>query len=118
MQIKLNSILVDNQDKALKFYTETLGFIKKFDIPMGEFRWLTVVSKDRDDLELVLEPMGFEPARTYQAALFTAGIPLTALATIDIDADYLRLKNIGVVFRGEPKQTGPVKTVVFEDTCG
>lgn len=119
MQIKLNSILVDNQDKALKFYTETLGFIKKFDIPMGEFRWLTVVSPEgRDDLELVLEPMGFEPARTYQAALFAAGIPLTALATTDIDADYLRLKNIGVVFRGEPKQTGSVKTVVFEDTCG
>ena len=69
MQIKLNNVLVDNQDKALKFYTETLGFVKKFDIPMGEFRWLTVVSKDRDDLELVLEPLGFEPAKTFQAAL-------------------------------------------------
>jgi catechol 2,3-dioxygenase-like lactoylglutathione lyase family enzyme len=119
MQIKLNSVLVDNQDKALKFYTETLGFVKKFDIPMGEFRWLTVVSPEgRDDLELVLEPMGFEPAKTFQAALFSAGIPSTALATTNIDADYLRLKSLGVVFRGEPKQAGPVKTVVFEDTCG
>ncbi len=118
MQIKLNSVLVDNQDKALKFYTETLGFVKKFDIPMGEFRWLTVVEKDRDDLELVLEPMGFEPAKTFQAALFAAGIPLTALATTDIDADYLRLKNLGVIFRGEPQQAGPVKVVLFEDTCG
>ncbi|NOU00586.1 MAG: VOC family protein [Gallionella sp.] len=119
MQIKLNSVLVDNQDKALKFYTETLGFVKKFDIPMGEFRWLTVVSPEgRDDLELVLEPMGFEPAKTFQAALFFAGIPSTALATTNIDADYSRLKNLGVVFRGEPKQAGPVKTVVFEDTCG
>jgi catechol 2,3-dioxygenase-like lactoylglutathione lyase family enzyme len=118
MQIKLNSVLVDNQDKALKFYTETLGFVKKFDIPMGEFRWLTVVSEDREDLELVLEPLGFEPAKTFQAALFAAGIPCTALATTNIDADYSRLKNLGVVFRGEPKQAGPVKTVVFEDTCG
>jgi catechol 2,3-dioxygenase-like lactoylglutathione lyase family enzyme len=111
-------VLVDNQDKALKFYTETLGFVKKFDIPMGEFCWLTVVSEDREDLELALEPLGFEPAKIYQAALFSAGIPLTALATTNIDADYSRLKNLGVVFRGEPKQAGPVKTVVFEDTCG
>jgi hypothetical protein len=85
---------------------------------MGEFRWLTVVAKDRDDLELVLEPMGFEPARTFQASLFAAGIPFTALATTDIDADYLRLKNLGVIFRGEPQQSGPVKVVLFEDTCG
>lgn len=118
MQIKLNSVMVDDQNKALKFYTETLGFVKKFDIPMGEFRWLTVVSKDREDLELVLEPMRFPPAKTYQAALFAAGIPSTALATTDIDADYSRLKNLGVIFRGEPQQAGPVKVVLFEDTCG
>jgi catechol 2,3-dioxygenase-like lactoylglutathione lyase family enzyme len=119
MQIKLNSVFVDNQDKALKFYTEVLGFVKKFDIPMGEFRWLTVVSPDGPgDLELVLEPMGFPPAKTFQAALFAAGIPLTALETKDIRADYLRLKNLGVVFRGEPQQTGPVMTALFEDTCG
>ncbi len=119
MQIKLNSVLVDDQDKALKFYTGVLGFVKKFDIPMGEFRWLTVVSPDGpDDMELVLEPMGFPPAKTYQAALFAAGIPLTALETKDIRADYLRLKNLGVTFRGEPQQSGPVKTALFEDTCG
>ncbi|MEK7811537.1 MAG: VOC family protein [Pseudomonadota bacterium] len=119
MHIKLNSVLVDDQDKALKFYTGVLGFVKKFDIPMGEFRWLTVVSPDGpDDMELVLEPMGFPPAKTYQAALFAAGIPLTALETKDIRADYLRLKNLGVTFRGEPQQSGPVKTALFEDTCG
>ncbi len=119
MQIKLNSVMVDDQNKALKFYTEVLGFVKKFDIPMGEFRWLTVVSPDGpDDLELVLEPMGFPPARTYQAALFAAGIPFTALETKDIRADYLRLKNLGVIFRNEPQQTGPVTTALFEDTCG
>lgn len=119
MQIKLNSVLVDDQDKALKFYTDVLGFVKKHDIPMGEFRWLTVVSPDGpDDLELVLEPMGFAPARTYQAALFAAGIPLTALSTTDINADYARLKKLGVVFRGEPQQAGPVRVVLFEDTCG
>lgn len=118
MQIKLNSVLVDDQDQALKFYTEVLGFVKKHDIAMGEFRWLTVVAKDRDDLELVLEPMGFAPARTYQSALFAAGIPSIALATTDIAADYARLKKLGVVFRGEPQQAGPVKVVLFEDTCG
>jgi catechol 2,3-dioxygenase-like lactoylglutathione lyase family enzyme len=119
MQIKLNSVFVDNQEKALKFYTEVLGFVKKFDMPMGEFRWLTVVSPDGPgDLELVLEPMGFPPAKTFQAALFAAGIPLTALETKDIRADYLRLKTLGVVFRGEPQQTGPVRTALFEDTCG
>lgn len=118
MQIKLNSILVDDQDKALKFYTEILGFVKKHDIPMGAFRWLTVVSKDRDDLELVLEPMGFAPARTYQAALFAAGIPSTALSTTDITAEFAHLKKLGVVFHGEPQQADPVKVVLFEDTCG
>jgi catechol 2,3-dioxygenase-like lactoylglutathione lyase family enzyme len=119
MQIKLNSVFVDNQEKALKFYTEVLGFFKKFDMPMGEFRWLTVVSPDGPgDLELVLEPIGFPPAKTFQAALFAAGIPLTALETKDIRADYLRLKTLGVVFRGEPQQTGPVRTALFEDTCG
>ena len=119
MQIKLNSVMVDDQDKALTFYTGKLGFVKKTDIPFGDFRWLTVTSPDgHDDVELVLEPMGFPPARTFQKALYDAGIPLTALATDDIDADFNRLKSLGVVFRGEPQPMGPVTIVMFEDTCG
>ncbi|MGC2166498.1 MAG: VOC family protein [Gallionella sp.] len=119
MQVKLCSLMVNDQDKALKFYTEILGFIKKTEIPMGEYRWLTVTSiEGPNDLELVLEPTGFPPSKTYQSALFAAGIPLTALATRDIRAEYLRLKDLGVVFRGEPQVAGPVMIVLFEDTCG
>ncbi len=119
MKIKLNSVMVDDQDKALKFYTEILGFVKKNDIPMGEFRWLTVVSPEEPNgTELVLEPMGFPPARTYQMALFEAGIPLTALQVEDIQNEYARLKKLGVVFKGEPKPAGPVTLCAFEDTCG
>jgi len=111
--------MVDDQDKALKFYTEVLGFVKKTEIPVGGFKWLTVVSPDGPaDIELVLEPMGFPPAKTYQRALFDAGIPLTALATDDIQKEYRRLKALGVAFRGEPTRMGPVIAVLFEDTCG
>jgi len=119
MKIKLSSVMVNDQDKALKFYTEVLGFVKKTEIPMGEFRWLTVVSPEGpEDIELVLEPTGFPPAQTYQKALFEAGIPLTALATDDIQNEYQRMKKLGVSFRGEPEKMGPVTTVLFEDTCG
>ena len=119
MKIKLSSVMVDDQDKALKFYTETLGFVKKNDIPMGEFRWLTVISPEgHNDIELVLEPLGFPPARTFQKALFDAGIPWTALSSDDIKAEYERLKARGVKFRGEPQAMGPVTMVQFEDTCG
>jgi catechol 2,3-dioxygenase-like lactoylglutathione lyase family enzyme len=119
MQIRLSSILVDNQEKALKFYTEILGFVKKFDIPLGEYRWLTVVSPEgSEDMELVLEPMGFPPARVYQKALFDAGIPLTALFSSDIEKDYQRLKTQGVIFRSEPMNMGSIMSVLFEDTCG
>lgn len=119
MQIKLASVLVDNQEKALKFYTEVLGFKKKTEIPMGEFKWLTVVSPDGpEDIELVLEPLGFEPARTYQKALFEAGIPQVAFAVEDIQNDYNRLRRQGVKFRGEPQKAGPVVIAMFEDTCG
>jgi catechol 2,3-dioxygenase-like lactoylglutathione lyase family enzyme len=111
--------MVDDQDKALKFYTEVLGFVKKTEIPIGEYRWLTVVSPaGSEDVELVLEPIGFAPARQYQNALFEAGIPLTAFATDDINAEYRRLKELGVAFRGEPQQMGTVTAVLFEDTCG
>jgi catechol 2,3-dioxygenase-like lactoylglutathione lyase family enzyme len=119
MQINLTSILVDDQEKALKFYTDKLGFQKMADIPFGEYRWLTVTSPEgAAGVELVLEPMGLSAARDYQKALFTAGIPLTAFRTDDIDSEYTRLKEKGVIFRGEPIEAGPIKTVLFEDTCG
>lgn len=119
MKIKLTSVLVDDQEKALKFYTEVLGFVKKRDIPLDEHRWLTVVSKEEQDgPELVLEPMGFEPARVYQKALYEAGIPLTAFHVNDIEAEYERLKEMGIDFSMEPTQMGPSKLAVFNDTCG
>lgn len=119
MKIKLTSVLVDDQEKALQFYTEVLGFVKKRDIPMDEHRWLTVVSEEEQDgPELVLEPMGFEPAKVYQKALYEAGIPLTAFHVDDIEAEYERLKNLGVEFSMEPKQMGVSKLAVFDDTCG
>ena len=119
MQIKFVSITVEDQESALQFYTSVLGFEKMADIPMGEYRWLTVTSPDGiEGAELVLEPMGFPPARAYQKALFEAGIPATAFITKDIAAEVERLKARGVKFRGEPKDMGPIKVVVFEDTCG
>jgi catechol 2,3-dioxygenase-like lactoylglutathione lyase family enzyme len=119
MQIKLTSVMVDDQEKALQFYTTILGFVKKEDMPMGPFRWLTVTAPEgAEGVELVLEPMGFPPAKGYQKALFEAGIPATAFLTSDIQAEYLRLKERGVVFRGEPKAMGPISAVTFEDTCG
>jgi predicted enzyme related to lactoylglutathione lyase len=119
MQIKFTSVMVEDQDSALHFYTTVLGFEKMADIPMGEFRWLTVCSPEGiEGVELVLEPMGFPPARTYQKALFEAGIPATALITKDIAAEVQHLKARGVKFRGEPTNMGPITVVVFEDTCG
>jgi predicted enzyme related to lactoylglutathione lyase len=119
MKINLTSVMVDDQDKALKFYMEVLGFVKKHDIPMGEARWLTVVSPEGpDDVELLLEPMGFPPARTYQKALFEAGIPLTSFAVDDVQKEYERMKELGVVFKTTPTKMGPVTVAVFEDTCG
>jgi catechol 2,3-dioxygenase-like lactoylglutathione lyase family enzyme len=119
MQIKFTSVMVDDQEKALRFYTQVLGFEKMADLPFGEHRWLTVTSPDGiAGVELVLEPMAFPPARDYQKALFDAGIPATALITKDIAADVERLKTRGVKFRGEPTAMGPITAVVFEDTCG
>jgi catechol 2,3-dioxygenase-like lactoylglutathione lyase family enzyme len=119
MQIKFTSILVDDQSRALAFYTDVLGFRKHSDIPMGEYRWLTVVSPDGvEGAEVVLEPLGFPPAKGWQKALFDAGIPATAFISKDIDAEFKRLAARGVRFRGEPKQMGPIKAVTFEDTCG
>ncbi|MBX3730378.1 MAG: VOC family protein [Candidatus Sumerlaeia bacterium] len=120
MRVALTSVLVDDQEKALKFYTETLGFVKKHDFPAGEGRWLTVVSPEGpDNVELVLEPMGFAFARAYQQGLHDAGVPLTAFAVRDVRAEYERLTALGVGFRGEPMQPpGAPAMAVFDDTCG
>jgi catechol 2,3-dioxygenase-like lactoylglutathione lyase family enzyme len=119
MRIKLSSVMVDDQGKALAFYTETLGFVKKTDIQMGEFRWLTVVSpKGQDDIELLLEPIGFDPARIFQKALFEAGIPLNAFAVPDVRAEHDRLVEKGVTFKVDPTEAGDTTIAVFEDTCG
>lgn len=119
MKIKLSSVLVDDQDKALKFYTEVLGFVKKTEIPVGEFRWLTVVSRDEpDSTELVLEPDANPAAKTYKKAIFEQGIPLTAFQVDDIQEEYQKMKRLGVRFTQEPTQMGPVTQAVFDDTCG
>lgn len=119
MQIKFLSVNVDDQDKALDFYTKVLGFKKMADIPMGEYRWLTVVSPDGiEGVELVLEPMAFPPAKAYQKALFEAGIPALAFTTTDIEAEYERLSKLGVKFHGEPTSQGPITGATFEDGCG
>ena len=119
MQIKLTSIMVDDQDKALRFYTDVLGFEKKHDIPVGEYRWITVVSTENTgDVELALEPNANPAGRTYQEALFAQGIPATAFESSDIHGECARLKEKGVVFTREPADAGPVILAVFSDTCG
>lgn len=119
MRIALNSVLVDDQDKALAFYTEVLGFEKKMDLPMGEFRWLTVVSPEEPEgTELVLEPNAHPAAAAYQKALKADGIPLTSFAAKDVKAEAARLKKAGVVFTSEPTPMGDTVLAVFDDTCG
>lgn len=119
MRINLTSVLVDDQDKALKFYTEVLGFVKKTDIPVGEAKWLTVVSPEEPGgTELLLEPNAHPAAKTFQKALFEDGIPLTSFAVDDIEKEYERMRNLGVVFTMKPTKTGPVTVAVFDDTCG
>ncbi len=119
MKIKLNSVLVNDQDKALKFYTEVLGFVKKADLPVGQFKWLTVVSPEEPDgTELLLEPNDNPAAKTFQKAIYEQGIPLTAFAVEDIQTEYERMKKLGVVFSMEPTKTGPATVAIFDDTCG
>jgi len=119
MRVKLNSIMVDDQDKALKFYTNTLGFVARKDIPVGEFRWITVVSPEGpDDLELVLEPNANPAGKTFQKAMLSQGIPATAFETDDVQRDFERLKARGVEFTKPPTKAGPVTIAVFADTCG
>lgn len=119
MKIKLNSIFVDDQSKALTFYTDILGFRKSKDIPVGEFRWLTVISPEGpDDVELVLEPNQNPAAKTFQEALFKQGIPLTAFEVNNLDAEYKRLKGHDVMFTRDPMNVGDVSIAIFADTCG
>jgi predicted enzyme related to lactoylglutathione lyase len=119
MKITVTSIMVADQAIALKFYTEVLGFKKKRDIPLGDHRWLTVVSNEQPDgVELLLEPMGFEPAQIYQKALFDAGIPCTVFSVDDLKSEYDRLLALGVKFDMPPTQMGAVLLALFDDTCG
>jgi catechol 2,3-dioxygenase-like lactoylglutathione lyase family enzyme len=119
MRINLASVLVDDQDKALAFYTDVLGFVKKTEIPMGEHRWLTVVSPEAPDgVELVLEPSDHPAVGPFKEALVADGIPFTSFAVDDVHAEFERLKGLGVTFTQEPASMGPVTTAVLDDTCG
>jgi catechol 2,3-dioxygenase-like lactoylglutathione lyase family enzyme len=119
MRINLTSVLVDDQDNALRFYTEVLGFVKKAEVPLGEHRWLTVVSPDDPDgVELVLEPDGHPAARPFKEALVADGIPYTSFAVDDVHKEVERLRALGVRFTQEPTEMGPITTAVLDDTCG
>ncbi len=119
MQIKLASVYVDDQDKALKFYTEVLGFVKKQDFTNGPYRWLTVGAADGgNDTQLLLEPNANPAARQYQQAIYADGIPATALFSSDFQAEYERLRGSGVHFKSEPMSAGWGSSVLFDDTCG
>jgi catechol 2,3-dioxygenase-like lactoylglutathione lyase family enzyme len=119
MRINLSSVLVDDQDKALRFYTQVLGFQKKTEVPLGEHRWLTVTSpEDPNGTELVLEPDNHPAARPFKEALVADGIPFTSFAVQDIRKEFIRLRELGVQFTQEPAEMGPVTTAVFDDTCG
>ena len=119
MRIHLTSVFVDDQDEALAFYTEILGFQKKTEIPLGEARWLTVVSPgDPDGTELVLEPSSHPAVPPFKEALVADGIPFTSFAVDDVHAEFERLRGLGVRFTQEPVEMGPVTTAVFDDTCG
>jgi catechol 2,3-dioxygenase-like lactoylglutathione lyase family enzyme len=119
VRISVTSVFVDDQDKALKFYTEVLGFRPKHDVPMGKYRWITVVSpQDENGTELLLEPDAHPAVKPFRQALVADGIPFTSFAVDDISAEFGRLRELGVVFTQEPTTMGPVTTAVFNDTCG
>jgi catechol 2,3-dioxygenase-like lactoylglutathione lyase family enzyme len=119
MKINVTSVLVDDQDRALRFYTDVLGFVPKQDVPLGEFRWLTVVSPDDPGgTELLLEPDAHPAAKPFKEALVGDGIPFTSFAVDDVRAEYDRLRGLGVAFTQEPTEMGPVTTAVLDDTCG
>ena len=119
MKIRLTSVFVDDQDVALEFYTEVLGFQKKQDFPVGEFKWLTVVSPEEPDgVELLLEPSDNPAAKDFKASIFKQGIAAAAFAVDDIQGDYERLKQLGVDFKMEPTEMGTTTVALFDDTCG
>ena len=119
MKIVTTSVLVDDQDRALAFYTDVLGFVKKTDMPAGEHRWLTVVSPDAPDgVELLLEPDAHPAAQPFKEALVADGIPYTSFAVEDVQAEFDRLSGLGVRFTQPPTEMGPVTTAVLDDTCG
>ena len=119
MRINLTSVLVDDQAKALQFYTDVLGFVKKTDVPLGEHRWVTVVSpEDPDGPELLLEPDEHPAAQPFKLALVADGIPFTSFAVEDVGREFERLRGLGVRFTQEPTEMGPVTTAVLDDTCG
>lgn len=119
MKIKLTSVIVNDQARALDFYTRVLGFIKKTDVPAGEYRWLTVVSPEGpDDIELLLEPNANPAGSTFQRALYEQGIPLTVFFVDDLNKEYKRLQQLGVNFTQPPTPMGPVMAAIFDDTCG
>jgi catechol 2,3-dioxygenase-like lactoylglutathione lyase family enzyme len=119
MKMYIKSVMVDDQAQALAFYTDILGFSIKHDIPIGEHRWITLVSpEEQAGVELALEPNQYPAASTFQEALFRDGIPCTAFSVEDIESEYKRLLEAGVRFTQSPKQAGPVKIAVFDDSCG
>jgi catechol 2,3-dioxygenase-like lactoylglutathione lyase family enzyme len=119
VRITLTSVFVDDQEKALRFYTDVLGFVLKHDVPLGAHRWLTVVSPEQPDgVELVLEPDEHPVAKAYKAGLVTDGIPYNSFTVADVQAEYDRLTALGVVFTQPPTAMGPVTTAVLDDTCG
>lgn len=119
MRIKLTSVMVDDQEKALRFYTDVLGFRKRHDIPVGEYRWITVTSpQGPDDVELALEPNANPAGRAFQEAMFQQGIPIAAFEVTDLAAEFTRLSASGVAFTRPPTPMGPVVIAIFADTCG
>jgi catechol 2,3-dioxygenase-like lactoylglutathione lyase family enzyme len=119
VRITVTSVLVDDQAKAVRFYTDVLGFVKKTDQPMGEHSWLTVVAPDEPDgTELLLEPDGHPAAKPFKQALVEDGIPFTSFTVDDVHAEFERLRALGVRFTQDPAEMGPVTTAVFDDTCG
>ncbi len=119
MKIAMTSVLVDDQEKALRFYTDVLGFQTRHDVPLGEHRWISVVSpQSPDGVELILEPDAHPAARPFKQALVADGIPYTAFAVDDLQAEFTRLSGLGVTFTQQPLQMGPATTAVLDDTCG
>ena len=119
MRINLTNVLVDDQEKALHFYTDVLGFVKKHDIDLGAARWLTVVSpQEPDGVELLLEPDEHPAARPFKEALVSDGVPFTSFAVEDVNAEFNRLRSLGVLFTQEPTDMGPTRTAILDDTCG